>query len=160
MPVVRQLLWIGLITQFIAIAVLAGIAYVAFPVLGIPFDIFIAALAYLIFCGIMRATLTRDHRSGMRAYRAQKLQDAISYFEASYDFFSKRRRLDTWRALLFGVASPNPYRVIALCNTAYCYAQAGNGQRAIKLYEQALHEEPGCALAKAGFRPQQATNAT
>jgi len=121
MPVVRQLHWIGLIPQFIAIAVLAVIAHMAWSDSGVLFDLLIAALAYLIFCRLMRATFVRDHRSGMRAYHAQKFHEAISHFEASYQFFSAHRRLDTWRSLLFGVASPNPYRVIALCNMAYCY---------------------------------------
>jgi tetratricopeptide (TPR) repeat protein len=151
MPVVRQLNWMGLIPQFVAIGIFAVIAHAAFPDLDVPFDIFIAALAYFIFCRVMRAKFVRDHRSGMRAYQAQRFQEAISHFEASYQFFATHRQLDTWRSLLFGVASPNTYRVIALCNMAYCYSQAGDGQRAIKFYEQALHEEPGCALARASL---------
>jgi hypothetical protein len=151
MPVLRQLQWVGLMPQFFAIAVLAIIVRVAFPNLGVPVDIFIGALVYLIFCRVMRASFVRGHKSGMSAYRAQQFQDAISHFEASYRFFSTHRWLDTWRSLLFGVASPNPYRVMALCNMAYCYAQTGEGQRAIELYEQALHEEPDCALAQASL---------
>jgi tetratricopeptide (TPR) repeat protein len=151
MPVVRQLQWTGLIPQFVAIALLAVLAYLVRPSLGVPLDILIAAFAYLIFCRIMRAKFVRDHKNGMRAYHAQKFQDAISHFEASYRFFSTHRRLDAWRSLLFGVASPNPFRVIALCNMAYCHTQAGEGQQAIKLYEQALHEKPDCALAKASL---------
>jgi len=151
MPVVRQMQWMGLIPQFVAIAVLAVIAYVVFPALDIPIDIFIAALGYLIFCRVMRARFVRDHRMGMRAYNAQKFQDAISHFEASYRFFSTHPRLDSWRSLLFGVASPNSYRVVALCNMAYCYSQSGYGQQAIKLYEQALLEKPDCAIAKASL---------
>jgi small-conductance mechanosensitive channel len=151
MPVVRQLQWMGLIPQFVAIAVVAVIVGVAFPNAGVPADIFIGALVYLLFCRVMRARFAREHKSGMRAYHAQKFQDAISHFEASYRFFSTHRWLDTSRSLLFGVASPNPYRVIALCNMAYCYSQTGEGQRAIKLYEQALQEKPDCALAKASL---------
>ena len=151
MPVVRQLQWTGLIPQFIAIAVLGVIVRVTFPNFDVPVDIFFGALGYLIFCRVMRARFAQNHKSGMRAYHAQKFQDAISHFEASYRFFSTHPRLDAWRSLLFGVASPNPYRVIALCNMAYCYTQTGEGLRAIKLYEQALHEEPDCALAKASL---------
>lgn len=160
MPVVRQLQWIGLIPQFVAIAVLAAIAYVVFPHMGIPFDLFVAAAAYFIFCRVMRAKFVRDHRNGMRAYHAQKFQDAISHFDKSYRFFSTHRRLDTWRSLLFGVSSPNPYRVMALCNMAYCYSQGGDGQQAIKLYEQALHEEPDCALAKASLNVLHSVSST
>jgi len=151
MPVVRQLQWVGLVPQFVAMAVLGAIACVIVPRSDIPFGILIAMLVYLVFCRSMRAIFARDHKNGMRAYRAQKFQEAISHFEASYRFFSTHRRLDAWRSLLFGVASPNPYRVIALCNMAYCYSQAGDGQQAIKLYEQALQEKPDCVLAKASL---------
>ena len=152
MPVLRQLQWMGLIPQFVAITVFAVIVHVVLPNQGIPVDIFIAALVYLVFCRVMRARFARDHKSGMRAYHAQEFREAISHFEASYRFFSTHRWLDTWRSLLFGVASPNPYRVIALCNTAFCYTQIGDGQQAIKLYEQVLHEEPDCALAKVSLK--------
>jgi hypothetical protein len=152
MPIVRQLQWMGLIPQLVAIAMLAVIVRVAFPNLGVPVDIFVGAVVYLIVCRVMRARFMRDHKKGMRAYHAQKFQEAISHFDASYRFFSAHRWLDTWRSLLFGVASPNPYRVIALCNMAYCYSQTGEGQRAIMLYEKALQEEPDCTLAKASLK--------
>lgn len=151
MPVVRQLQWRGLVPQFFAIAVLAAITHLSVPSARFPADIFIAASAYLIFCRLMRARFLRDHREGMKAYYSQRFQDAISHFESSYRFFSVHRGLDTWRSLLFGVANPNPYRVIALCNMAYCWSQAGDGTRAITLYEQVLQEEPDCALAKASL---------
>jgi hypothetical protein len=164
MPVVRQLQWLGLITQLVAITLVAFVVRVAFPSPGIPVDIFIAALVYLIFCRIMRARFARDHKSGMRAYHALKFYEAIAHFDASYRFFSRHRWLDTWRSLMFGVASPNSYRVLALCNMAYCYSQAGDGQQSIKLYEQALHEEPECVLARASLNmlhsTSRASNAT
>jgi tetratricopeptide (TPR) repeat protein len=151
MPVVRQLQWMGLIPQFIAITILAIVVRAVLPNLGVPSDIFVAALVYLVFCRGLRALFARDHKNGMRAYYDQRFQDAISHFDASYRFFAAHRWLDTWRSLIFAVASANPYRVIALCNMAYCYSQTGEGQRAIRLYEQALHEEPNCTLAKASL---------
>jgi hypothetical protein len=160
MPVVRQLQWRGFVPQSLAIAILAVIAHVILPGVGVPGDILIAALTYLIFCRLMRARFLRDHKEGMKAYRSQRFQDAISHFEAGYRFFSVHRNLDTWRSLLFGVVGPNPYRVIALCNMAYCWSQAGDGQRAITLYEQALQEEPDCALAKASLSMLRSASST
>jgi tetratricopeptide (TPR) repeat protein len=148
MPVVRQEHWRGVTSQLIVIAALVLVVYMVFPKLGIIREFLIATLVYFIFCRIMRTIFTRDHKSGMRAYHARKFQDAISHFESSYRFFSTHRHLDRWRSALFGVLSQNPYRVMALCNSAYCYSQIGDGQRAITLYEQALQEEPDCALAK------------
>lgn len=160
MPVVRQLQWEGLVSQFFAVAVLTVIAHLIVPAAGIPEDVFIAGLTYLIFCRVMRARFVRDHREGMKAYHSQRFEDAISHFDASYRFFSAHRNLDSWRSLLFGVASSNPYRVIALCNMAYCWSQAGNGQRAIELYEQALQEKPDCTLAKASLNMLRSTSST
>lgn len=151
MPVVRQLRWGALVPQSVPIAVFAFVIHASVPRLLWSHSIFFAALSYLIICRILRATLTRDHIAGMAAYRAQLFDEAISHFQASYRFFSAHRRLDSFRSLLLGVASYNSYRVIALCNMAYCYTQIGQGHEAIKLYEQALIEAPDCMLAKASL---------
>ncbi len=158
MPVIRQFHWMALVPQLLAIALIAVVVRIVLPNQDIPLDIFISALIYLLFCRAMRARFARDHKNGMRAYRAQKFEDAISHFEASYRFFSTHRRLDKWRSLLFGVAGPNPYRVLALCNMAYCYSQVGKGQQAIKLYEEALHEQPDCAVATASLNMLRSTS--
>ena len=148
MPVVRQVHWISLIPQLVAIAGLALLTYAIFPRVGFIRASFIAALGYLIFCRVMRSVLTRDHILGMRAYQAQHFDDAILHFDNSYRFFSAHRKLDAWRSLLFGVASRNSYRIIALCNKAYCYGQTAHGPEAMMLYEQVLNEDPKCMLAQ------------
>jgi hypothetical protein len=151
MPVVRQWQWRGLIPQFAAIAALAVVVHIAFPNLDLPLDICVAALVYMLFCRFMRTRFARDHKNGMKAYHAQKFREAITHCEASYRFFSAHRWLDQGRSLFFGIASPNSYRVIALCNMAYCHAQSGDGQKARELYEQALREQPNCTLASASL---------
>src|SRR5450631_2641640 len=123
MPVVRQTNPIAYILQIVAMAILAFVIHLIFPQLKIPRCIFLAALAYLIFCNIMRFIFTRDHIAGMKAYRAKQFENAISHFEASRRFFLTHSKLDTYHFLFFGVTSPNPYRIIALCNTAFCYTQ-------------------------------------
>jgi tetratricopeptide (TPR) repeat protein len=152
MPVVRQLQGSALIPQIVALAALTLAAYACFPSLSLFQDTVVAALAYLIFCRTTRTLLTRAHIRGIKAYRAQRFEDAITHFQASYEFFSSHRKLDAWRSLLLGVASPNPYRIIALCNMAYCYTQVNDGAKAIALYEQALQESPGCMLACVNLR--------
>jgi hypothetical protein len=151
MPVVRQVHWISLIPQLAAIVGLALLTYAIFPRVGFIRASFIAALGYLIFCRVMRSLLTRDHILGMRAYQAQHFDDAILHFDNSHRFFSAHRKLDAWRSLFFGVASGNPYRIIALCNKAYCYGQTARGPEAIKLYEQVLNEDRNCMLAQASL---------
>jgi hypothetical protein len=97
-------------------------------------SIFMAALAYLIICHILRAILLRDHNRGMKACRAKRFEEAITSFKASRQFFLVHRRLDAFRSLVFGAAGPNPHRVIALCNAAFCYAQIGRGDKAIEFF--------------------------
>jgi tetratricopeptide (TPR) repeat protein len=138
MPVIRQLQWSQLIPQAIAIAVLAFLGHLLFPHARISSAIVGAAGTYLVLCRISRALFLRDHQEGIADYRAGRFEEAIKRFEASRAFFSQHPRLDSFRSLLFGVAGPNPFRIVALCNMAYCYSQLGNGARAISLYEQAL----------------------
>jgi tetratricopeptide (TPR) repeat protein len=160
LPVVRQVHWISLIPQVAAIVGLTLLTYGVFPRLGFFRASFIAALGYLIFNRLMRSLLTRDHILGMRAYHAQQFDDAILHFDNSYRFFSTHRKVDAWRSLLLGVASRNPYRIIALCNKAYCYGQMGRGPEAIKLYEQVLGEDPNCLLAQSSLTMLRAGSAT
>jgi tetratricopeptide (TPR) repeat protein len=157
MPVVRELYWPGLIPQFIAIALLAGAVRLAFPKVTEVEMVGAGAAIYLVICRALRGVLTRDHARGMRAYRSEKFQEAISHFQASHQFFSEHRQLDAWRSFAFGVASYNPYRVIALGNIAYCYAQLGDKAKAIEIYEQVLREAPDHKVAKASLNMLKAT---
>jgi hypothetical protein len=59
--------------------------------------------------------------------------------------------LDACRSLLFGVASQNSYRVIALGNMAYCHGQLGEGAKAVELYERVVQMSPEHAVAKASL---------
>jgi tetratricopeptide (TPR) repeat protein len=158
MPVVRQLAWGQLIPQALAIGVLALLAHAAFPSARISSAILGAALVYLVFCRISRAVFLRDHQLGIGDYRAGRFADALKHFEASRAFFVQHPRLDSFRSLLFGVAGPNPFRIVALCNMAYCHSQLGEGDRAISLYEQALSESPDCALARASLNMLRSTS--
>ena len=151
MPVVRQVHRISLIPQLAAIVGLALLTYAIFPGLGFIGASIIAALGYAVFCRVMRSLLTRDQALGMKAYQAQHFDDAILHFDNSYRFFSAHRKLDAWRSLIFGVASRDSYRIIALCNKAYCYGQTARGLVAMELYEQVLNEDPNCMLARASL---------
>jgi tetratricopeptide (TPR) repeat protein len=158
MPVVRQIDWSQLIPQVIAIAVLTVIIHLLVVSLEIPTAVALAALVYLIFCRIMRALFAREQSAGIADYRAGRFPDAIKHFETSHRFFSQHPWLDAFRSLLFGVAGPNPYRIIALCNIAYCYSQLGDGARAIEIYKQVLSESPGCTLARASLNMLRSTS--
>jgi tetratricopeptide (TPR) repeat protein len=157
-PVVRQLQWSQLIPQIFAISVLAFFGRLLFPSVRIFSVLVGAALVYLVFCRISRALFLRDHQAGIADYQAGRFAEAIKHFEASRAFFSQHPRVDSFRSLLFGVAGPNPFRIVALCNMAYCYSQLGDGAGAISLYEQALAESPDCALARASLNMLRSTS--
>ncbi len=157
MPVVRQIYWPGLIPQFLAIAALCASLWLLLPAPARGQAIWLGALAYLVFCRLMRWWLVRDHAQGIRAYRGGRFHDAIAHFDASHRFFSAHRRLDACRSLLFGVASQNSYRIIALGNMAYCHGQLGDAARAIDLYERVLQEVPDHAVARSSLNLLRAT---
>jgi hypothetical protein len=151
LPVIRQLYWPGLLPQFLAIAALSAVAWFVLPIANFIQASIVGAVIYLISCRLLRFQFTRDHILGMKAYRTGQFRDAITHFEASHRFFSAHRRLDAWRSLLLGVASYNPYRVIALGNMAWCYGQLGERAKAVELFEHVLQEVPDHAGARAGL---------
>ena len=151
MPVVRQLYWPGVVPQVLAIAVLSAVAWPLLPPADRGRAVVVGAVVYLVFCQLMRRWLVRHHARGMAAYRGGRFAEAIAHFEASHRFFAGHRRLDAWRSVLFGVASRNPYRLIALGNMAYCHGQLGQGPRAVELYERVLTEAPDDAVARSSL---------
>jgi len=151
LPVIRQMYWPALIPQAIAIGVLAFTLRICLRTLDPLAAVLVASLAYVIVCRVVRASLARDHVRGMKALRAGRFDEAIPHFESSYTFWCSHRTLDGWRSL-YGIASYNPYRVMALLNAAFCCSQVGKRTKAIELYEQVLRESPNNTIATVSLR--------
>jgi hypothetical protein len=151
MPVVRALYWPALVPQVVVIAALTLIIGLCAPTLELPNRILISAAAYMAGCRLLRARVAREHIRGMKAYKAGSFEEASRAFEASHSFWSSHRTLDAWRSV-FGIANYNPYRVMALLNGAFCYAQLGQPERAVLLYRQVLIEYPGNTFALTSLR--------
>jgi hypothetical protein len=137
-----------LIPQFVAILLAAWLLHNFIPTLGWPEDLLFGALAYLLACRIMRALYARHHAEGIRAYQVRKFEIAVEHNLASYEFFDRHQLLDRLRHLVFGTASRNPYRTIALCNAGYCEVMRGNRDAATKYFVRALALTPGCRTAE------------
>jgi tetratricopeptide (TPR) repeat protein len=150
-PVIRQLYWPAFLPQVLAVGVLSAGAWFLVPGRDFTWSILIGAGLYLFISRSMRMLFTRDHSAGMQACKSGQFQEAITHFEASRQFFSAHPRVDAFRSLLFGVATRNPYRVIALGNMAYCHGQLGDGAKAIELFEQVLQEAPDHSVARASL---------
>jgi tetratricopeptide (TPR) repeat protein len=76
---------------------------------------------------------------------------AIPFFEKSVDFFATHKWVDKFRYVVLLSSSKMTYKEMGLCNIAFCYAQIGNGTKALEYYELVLGEYPECGLAKAGM---------
>lgn len=149
---IRPIAWPGVLVQVGVMGVLAfGIAGV-FGVRDAAVAVFFAAVTHAVLYRVLRASLTPDHRRGVRLFGAMKFAEAAPYFEASYRAMVRRPWLDRFRWLLLGGAGAMSYREMALCNAAFCYSQVGDGARATALYEQALAEFPHSSLATAALK--------
>ena len=110
------------------------------------------AAAYLVYSIGSRFLIPRAHRRGMRLFRRQQYEQAISAFHESYDFFTRNVWLDRYRAAIMLSPSAMTYREMALCNIAFCYSQIGEGGKAKDYYRRALAEFPNNGLAQAALR--------
>ena len=149
-PIVTQIQWRAVALQLLIYAAAVAAASIALgrdsnPVLVGVFPIFMWSLA-------SRYLVARHQRRGVRLMKAHRYDAAIPSFEASYEFFSRHRWLDRYRAILLMSASAIPYREMALANIAFCHSQAGRGAEAKAAYQRTLNEFPSSGLAEAALR--------
>ncbi|MGC1272829.1 MAG: hypothetical protein WBC44_03920 [Planctomycetaceae bacterium] len=154
---VRQASWIAVLPQLLA---LAAAIVLGWTLTGTPRGgLYLGAGFYLAWSIGSRWIVARSHRQGIQLVRQGRFADAIPHFETSYEFFSRHEWLDRYRAFLLMSASAASYRDMALVNQAFCHAQTGNGDQAIRLYEQAQREFPASALASTALQLIRSTTA-
>ena len=152
-PIIRQINWFALIPQFGLFMVLIFL----FSWFGISNPALIAVAAYLILVYALRFFLAKYHRYGMMFLKRNEFEAAIPYFENSYEYFSEKPWLDSFRAIFLLSSSKISYKEMALVNIAYCYSQLGNGAQAKAYYERTLKEFPDSAIAQAGLNIMNST---
>ncbi len=151
LPTVREVWSPALLPQLVAIVIVAALLHTVIPALNWIRTLMAAAVMYMICCWLMRLLFTGHHAAGMRAYQARDFGGAVKHHLASYEFFTRHPVLDAARHLVFGTASRNPYRTIALCNAGYSEAMRGDHQAAAGYFARALELTPGCTNAEAGL---------
>lgn len=151
-PLMRSVSWLALCFQVMLVGAVAFVLQLALRLPDWPIAFFIAAIVHLVFSGVMRSWLTRDHRAGIKRFRRGAFAEAAPLFEASHAAMVKRPWIDRFRWILLGSASTMSYREMALCNAAFCYSQVGDGARAVALYERALQAFPDSGLATASLK--------
>lgn len=146
-PVYSQISWPSFIVQMMIIFIFSLI----FEKLSISEPILIASLLYIIVAFILRKTITKDHRNGMRILKQHQYFESIPYFEKSIVFFEQNAWIDTNRFITLFSYSKISYKEMALCNIAFAYSQIGEGENAIIYYEKVKAINPSNGLAIAGL---------
>jgi len=147
MPVVRQISWIAVIPQFIALATGISMGWVAHGLEGM----LVGTLVYLSYSFGSRFVIARHHRHGIKLSRAGEYSKAIEAYKMSYVFFSRHVWLDRFRSLFLLSSSAMCYREMALINTAYCQFQLGEMEPARETYQRALDQFPNNQFSRMGL---------
>ncbi|HSI89960.1 MAG TPA: tetratricopeptide repeat protein [Adhaeribacter sp.] len=146
-PIIRQVNWLAIAFQ---LGVFVALIYL-FQWLEVGTPSLMAVAAYLALAFALRFFLAKYHRYGMLFIKRNEFENAIPYFEASYEFFRENAWLDRFRAIFLLSSSKISYKEMALVNIAFCYSQLGNGPQARAYYKQALQEFPDSGIARAGL---------
>jgi tetratricopeptide (TPR) repeat protein len=146
-PMVRQAAWISIIPQLLVM----GLIFLIWYQFTQTQHILGGALTYLALSQVLRRTVAREHRSGMSKVKAMNFEEAIPYFERSYEFFQKYDWVDKYRYVTVLSSAGMAYKEMALNNIAFCYSQIGNGKLAKEYYERTLAEYPDNSIALAAL---------
>lgn len=148
LPVIRQIGWLSVLPQ---VAVLLLFVWSARALGAVEPFLWGAAIYLLVLVGL-RFGIPLHHRIGIRLFKRERFAEAVPHFEKSYEFFSRHRWLDSFRALTLLSSSRISYREMALLNAAFCLAQSGERLKAIEEYRRVLAEFPGSKVSEAALR--------
>ncbi len=147
MPVVTQVSIIGSVPQLTVLFLLIGGGFLWAGTFGA----WSGGVLYFVLRFSLRE-LPHAHRKGIRFVNREQFKEAAQCFLDSYEFFEKRRWLDRYRSILMLCPSRISYREMALANSAFCYAQTGDGENARLYYEKCLEHFPDSRLASVALR--------
>ena len=145
LPTVQPISWIAVVPQ--AIALLSGVT-VGYVVTGTLDGAMLGCCVYLVYSHGSRILICRAHRTGMQFMRAGCYEQAISCFEASYEFFRRHDWIDRYRSIVLMTPAALCYREMALANIAFAYGQLGQGDKCKQWYLRTYEEFPGNSLAE------------
>jgi tetratricopeptide (TPR) repeat protein len=145
MPVVRPILWLACLPQFLILGAVIAIGWFATRSLE---GVVLGALSYLVYSYGSRAVLLRAHRRGMRLSGNLHYEAAIEAFQDSYAFLSRHPWIDRFRSITMLTPAAMCYREMALINIAAAYGQLGDGAAAKLYYQRAAAEFPSSTMAR------------
>lgn len=147
-PVVRQISWILVIPQILALGVTILTTTILFwDQYGVT-SVTLGAIIYLVYSYGSRTLLMKHHRNGRLHTDNQEFELAIEEFQKSYHFFTRNSWIDNHRYITMMSPSKQSVREMALINFAYAYGQMGNKEKTVEYYRRALQEFPESIMAK------------
>jgi len=143
LPINRSISWPSFLTVFaIVIAFLFGYEYIAKTD-----DIFNGVIIFCVIALVLRITIPKSHRKGMKALKQNDFETAVVHFKESVDYFTRNSWVDQYRVITVLSSSKMCFREMGLCNIAFCYSQTGQAEKAKALYEEILEEYPDNGIA-------------
>jgi hypothetical protein len=109
-------------------------------------------MGYLSLILVLRLTISRHHRLGIRMVKRGQFQEAIDSFQQSLDFFMRHPWIDRFRWITLLSVSSMTYREMGLANIAFAYSQQGDGEKSRAYYELCIKEFPDSGIAISALR--------
>ncbi len=134
--VVKKINW----TYFVSHIAFIMAIVLFFQQLNIPGYGVLGLAIYLLLSVYMKIVIPRFHNKGLFYIRKGEFEGAIFAFRNSYQFFSKNKWLDDFRAFTLLSTSSFSYKEMALMNIIFCHEKLGD-TRSAKLFHDQLSKE-------------------
>jgi tetratricopeptide (TPR) repeat protein len=146
LELIRQVNW----TAFTLHAFFVGILTFILILVGLETDLSIltTAVAYMGLSVLLQRFIPKHHRMGFKFLSRREYDSAVIAFQESWNYFSKNKWVDDYRAIFLLSASKMSYREMALINRSLSYWQLGNYEKALESYTEVLSYFPESRLAK------------
>lgn len=148
MPMIKQVSFVSVIIQILLLLLMT----LGFYQIDKTNFLFYSFGVFVVLLVIVRYVIPRHHRQGITLYKMQKFEQAIPFFDKSYQFFKKYPWIDKYRYFVLLSSSRVCYTEMALLNKAFCLAQAGKKDESITEYKKVLTEFPDSESAKTALK--------
>lgn len=128
LPVTRSMNYFFLALQMLFLICL----YIGFRYSGSDEAGLWAAMIYLVIAYGTRYFVPRDHHKGMREFEQGNYEQALKYFEKSYEYFSAHTMIDNFRAITMFSTSKFSYREMAMMYKYSCLEALGRTEEYYK----------------------------
>jgi tetratricopeptide (TPR) repeat protein len=147
-PIVKQISWKAIPARLPLLLVIMLIC----SLFNSQVAIIVGVISYITITTVVPRLAALTINKGIKLVRQEKFQEAIPYFEHSYDFYERNSWIDKYRFLVVFSSSKISYREINLCNIAFCYGQLQQKEKCIEAYQRALQHFQDSSLAKSALR--------